>query len=158
MSHGTLLTMLRFSVKTYHAMNCLTELASAQHQNRWLSISCLAAKNGVSTALLEQIFLRLRKAGYLTSIRGPKGGYRLAHPAEEIKLSDLIEVIEGKVYFQRCKGQRNCTNQQVCRSHHFLEALDKAWQGKLQKLTLYELLDHAHFAIAKQQAATRCTR
>jgi len=55
----------------------------------------IALRQGVPARYLEQIFQRLRRAGLVTSKRGPGGGYQLARPAAEITLRNVVEAVEG---------------------------------------------------------------
>jgi len=55
----------------------------------------IGARQGIPARYLEQIFQRLRRAGIVTSKRGPGGGYLLARPASEITLRHVVEAVEG---------------------------------------------------------------
>ena len=55
----------------------------------------IGARQGIPARYLEQIFQRLRRAGLVTSKRGPGGGYLLARPAAEITLRHVVEAVEG---------------------------------------------------------------
>ena len=57
----------------------------------------IGERQGIPTRYLEQIFQRLRRAGLVTSKRGPGGGYMLARPAGEILLSEVIVAVEGSL-------------------------------------------------------------
>jgi Rrf2 family protein len=55
----------------------------------------LAQAQQIPPKFLESILLQLRRAGIVTAQRGPEGGYRLARPADEISLAEVIRVIDG---------------------------------------------------------------
>ncbi len=55
----------------------------------------IGVRHGIPPRYLEQIFQRLRRAGLVTSKRGPGGGYLLARPAAEITLREVVEAVEG---------------------------------------------------------------
>jgi len=57
----------------------------------------IAERQGIPARFLEQIFQDLKRAGLVTSKRGPKGGYLLARPIEEIRLGDIVRALEGPV-------------------------------------------------------------
>ena len=61
-----------------------------------------AEKMEVSTAHLSKVFQRLAKAGIVTAVRGPKGGYLLGRPLSEIRLLDVLEAIEGPMRLSSC--------------------------------------------------------
>ena len=56
----------------------------------------------VSAAHLSKVFQRLAKAGIVTAVRGPKGGYLLGRPLSEIRLLDVLEAIEGTMRLSDC--------------------------------------------------------
>jgi len=60
-----------------------------------VSVQEIAEKTGASEAHLSKVFQRLSRAGLVNSMRGPKGGFALARPAEEITLLDIFTAIEG---------------------------------------------------------------
>ena len=72
-------------------------------RNRAMQIKEIAAMTQVSHSYLEQLLSALRKGGLVTSIRGANGGYKLAKPAHEITVLEIIEVLEGPL----CKIEGN---------------------------------------------------
>jgi len=75
------------SAKVDYAVRALCSLASADHA---LTAEALAQSQGLPAKFLESILNDMRRAGLLTSQRGPDGGYRLARPAQEITVADVI--------------------------------------------------------------------
>lgn len=57
----------------------------------------ISERQGIPARFLEQIFQDLKKAGLVASKRGPRGGYQLARPPEEIRVGDIIRALEGPV-------------------------------------------------------------
>jgi len=72
-------------------------------RSRAMQIKEIAAMTQVSHSYLEQLLSALRKGGLVNSIRGANGGYKLAHPAHEITVLEIIEVLEGAL----CKIEGN---------------------------------------------------
>ena len=72
-------------------------------RNRAMQIKEIAAMTQVSHSYLEQLLSALRKGGLVTSIRGANGGYKLARPAHEITVLEIIEFLEGAL----CKIEGN---------------------------------------------------
>ena len=62
-----------------------------------IALKSVARREHISEKYLEHLFASLKKAGLIHSVRGAQGGYRLARPAEEITLGDIIRVLEGPV-------------------------------------------------------------
>ncbi len=87
---------MKLSTKGRYAMVAMVDLVlelekpDIQH----LSLAEIARRQNVSLAYLEQLFVKLRRAGLVESVRGPGGGYRLARPASEIRVSEVLEAVE----------------------------------------------------------------
>lgn len=64
---------------------------------RHVSLAEIARRQDVSQAYLEQLFVKLRRAGLVVSVRGPGGGYRLAREPEDIRVADVLEAVEESV-------------------------------------------------------------
>jgi Rrf2 family iron-sulfur cluster assembly transcriptional regulator len=87
---------MKLSTKGRYAMVALTDLASMP-AGTVVSLSDLSARQKISLTYLEQLFVRLRRAGLVDSVRGPGGGYRLARPASDIRVSDVLEAVDETV-------------------------------------------------------------
>jgi Rrf2 family protein len=85
-----------FSAKTEYGLLSLLELASIHSQGGVLQVAEIAQRQGIPDRYLEQMLTSLRRASILRSIRGPKGGYQLARPPAEIRLSDVVHALEGE--------------------------------------------------------------
>ncbi|MGY6695143.1 MAG: Fe-S cluster assembly transcriptional regulator IscR [Roseinatronobacter sp.] len=87
---------MKLSTKGRYAMIALVDLAHAP-ADKLVSLNEIAARQNVSLAYLEQLFVKLRRAGLVDSVRGPGGGYRLARAAEAIRVSEVLEAVEETV-------------------------------------------------------------
>jgi Rrf2 family protein len=85
---------VRVSAKTDYALRALVELA-ASGDGGPVKGERLATSQEIPLRFLENILLQLRHAGLIESRRGADGGYRLARPADEITLADVIRAIDG---------------------------------------------------------------
>jgi Rrf2 family protein len=85
---------MRVSAKTDYALRAAVELATADGDTP-IKGERLATSQSIPLRFLENILLQLRHAGIVESRRGADGGYRLARPAEEITLADVIRAIDG---------------------------------------------------------------
>ena len=85
---------MRVSAKTDYALRAAVELA-AQADGAPVKGERLATSQSIPLRFLENILLQLRHAGIVESRRGADGGYRLARPAAEITLADVIRAIDG---------------------------------------------------------------
>lgn len=87
---------MKLSTKGRYAMVALADIAMQKGDTR-VSLSEIARRQDISLAYLEQLFVRLRRAGLVESVRGPGGGYRLARVPEEIRVSEVLEAVEETV-------------------------------------------------------------
>ena len=87
---------MKLSTRGRYAMVALGDLALAPGADL-VSLTALAQRQDISLAYLEQLFVKLRRAGLVESARGPGGGYRLARPAAEIRVADVLEAVDETV-------------------------------------------------------------
>jgi Rrf2 family transcriptional regulator, iron-sulfur cluster assembly transcription factor len=87
---------MKLSTKGRYAMVALTDLASAP-EGQLLSLSELSKRQDISLPYLEQLFVKLRRAGLVESVRGPGGGYRLGRPASDIRVADILGAVDETV-------------------------------------------------------------
>lgn len=62
-----------------------------------MALKDISKRQKISINYLEQLFVKLRRAGIITSVRGPKGGYKLSKPAKDITIGDILRVVEGPI-------------------------------------------------------------
>lgn len=84
---------MKLSTKGRYAMVALTDLAR-QPGGRLVSLAEIAERQDISLAYLEQLFVKLRRAEIVESVRGPGGGYRLARPVEEIRIAEVLAAVD----------------------------------------------------------------
>lgn len=87
---------MKLSTKGRYAMIALVDLAHAP-PGELISLADIAKRQDVSLAYLEQLFVRLRRAGLVDSVRGPGGGYRLARSADMIRVSEVLQAVDETV-------------------------------------------------------------
>lgn len=94
--------MIGISSKTIYAIAALYELGSIQDKEV-LKIKEIAAKASIPQNFLEQILLALKKQGILISVKGARGGYRLAKDLKDITLKDVVLILESDIFSDSCK-------------------------------------------------------
>lgn len=87
---------MKLSTKGRYAMVALADIALQKGEAR-VSLAEIAGRQDISLAYLEQLFVKLRRAGLVESVRGPGGGYRLARPASDIRVTEVLEAVEETV-------------------------------------------------------------
>jgi Rrf2 family protein len=95
---------MRLSARVDYALRAAAELAAVEDTGAPLSAERLAHAQEISAKFLESILLQLRRGGVVTAQRGPEGGYRLARPAADISLAEIIRVVDGPL--ANVRGQR----------------------------------------------------
>lgn len=87
---------MKLSTKGRYAMVALCDLALSE-QGKLLSLAEISKRQDISLPYLEQLFVKLRRAGLVHSVRGPGGGYRLARPATSIRVSEILGAVDETV-------------------------------------------------------------
>ncbi len=91
---------MKLSTKGRYAMVALADLALADAKSGGddlMSLAQVAQRQSISLPYLEQLFVKLRRAGLVEAVRGPGGGYRLARSPDAIRISEVMEAVEETV-------------------------------------------------------------
>ncbi len=84
---------VKLSTKGRYAIVALADLA-LEGDGRLVSLSEISERQDISLAYLEQLFVKLRRAEIVESVRGPGGGYRLARPPEKIRVAEILQAVD----------------------------------------------------------------
>jgi Rrf2 family iron-sulfur cluster assembly transcriptional regulator len=87
---------MKLSTKGRYAVVALADLA-LQSEGALVNLTEISKRQDISLAYLEQLFVKLRRADLVLSVRGPGGGYRLARPASEIRVVDILSAVDETV-------------------------------------------------------------
>jgi Rrf2 family iron-sulfur cluster assembly transcriptional regulator len=90
---------MKLSTKGRYAMVALADLAL--RGEGLTALAEVSRRQDISLPYLEQLFVKLRRAGLVESVRGPGGGYRLARPAAEIRVADVLAAVDEEVSAMR---------------------------------------------------------
>jgi Rrf2 family protein len=93
-----------FSAKTEYGVRLMVALGR-DVQERPTSLKAVAESEGLPLSYLEHVVASLKRAGLVTSSRGAHGGYRLARPAEEIAMDEVVIALEGVIAPMECFEQ-----------------------------------------------------
>jgi Rrf2 family iron-sulfur cluster assembly transcriptional regulator len=87
---------MKLSTKGRYAMVALVDIA-LQTEGALVTLGDISRRQAVSLPYLEQLFVKLRRAGLVDSVRGPGGGYKLARPTSEIRVVDVLAAVDETV-------------------------------------------------------------
>lgn len=87
---------MRLSTKGRYAITAMLDLALNARDGHKVTLADISEFQGISLSYLEQLFARLRQAKLVQGTRGPGGGYRLARPANEISITDIVIAVDDK--------------------------------------------------------------
>jgi Rrf2 family protein len=109
-----------------------------------ISLRSIAERKDLSEHYLGQVVPDLRKAGLVRSIRGTKGGYVIAKPAEEIIVGEIIRAIDGPVAPVECNRENSlkcCREMSFCAMRQVWRRVHDAVCDVIDNVTLQQLLD-----------------
>jgi Rrf2 family protein len=93
---------MKVSQKTEYGLRAMVAIALMAGQDRPVPLSTIAHSEGIPEQFLDQIVAKLRRAGFVKSVRGVNGGYLLSRPADEISIGALVRVLEGSLAPMGC--------------------------------------------------------
>ena len=132
---------MKLSTKGRYAVTALADIA-LQGEDALVSLADIAERQDISLAYLEQLFVKLRKAGVVESVRGPGGGYRRAAGAAETRISDVMSAVDERLNAMGCKdGGEGCGGTQAyCLTHSLWEQLSSHVYVFLNQTTLADVV------------------
>ena len=119
----------------------------------------IAARERLPVDYVEQILLRLRRAGIVKSTRGARGGYTLARPPHDVSVRDVIAASELTTFDLHCDthpvGEERCSSAQTCSIRPVWMLLQQKIDDVLESVKLADLMDDEVIVRARVGVATR---
>jgi len=132
---------MKLSTRGRYATRALLDLALHQEEEPVL-LKDIAQRQQISLQYLEHLITPLIGAGIVVSTRGPRGGVSLAKLPEEIRLSEVIQLLEGSLAPVECVNNPGiCTRSELCVTRDIWSELKKAMNGVLKSTTLQDLVE-----------------
>ena len=134
---------MKLGTRGRYAVMAMVDLA--RHGNGDpVSLTAIAERQEISLSYLEQLFAKLRRNGLVMSVRGPGGGYRLAHDPDQIRISDIIVAVDESIQALRCtpgeavgcRGDRS-----RCLTHDLWEELSNQIRLYLSSVSLGDVCE-----------------
>ncbi len=134
---------MKLSTKGRYAVMAMADLASHGQDIKAVSLAEISGRQEISLSYLEQLFAKLRRSGLVKSVRGPGGGYRLARPAGETRVADIILAVDEPIAATRCRsGAKGCTSTGArCVTHDLWEELGRQIHVFLASVTLADVVE-----------------
>ena len=134
---------MRLSTKGRYAVMAMVDLAK-HGTGEPISLAEIAERQEISLSYLEQLFAKLRTASLVKSVRGPGGGYLLAHGAAGTRVSDIILAVDEPIRATRCTpgAPMGCSgNKSRCLTHDLWEELGNQIHLYLSSVTLADICE-----------------
>jgi len=131
---------MKLSTRSRYGTRMLLDLA--QHYNQGpVQLGEIAKRQNISLKYLEQIIIPLKKAHYVESVRGPKGGHLLAKPPELITVGEVVALLEEGTSLVECAEHAElCERSPNCPTRLIWREAAQAMFDKLKAITLADLL------------------
>lgn len=134
---------MKISAQEEYGLRCLVQLATLADGDS-LTLPQIAEREGISAANAGKLMWLLNKAGFVSSTRGTKGGYFLARPASEIRLSEIIRVLDEEVINKHCDSYTgvldSCVHKGDCGIRPVIVGLHEIVENALSRITLAQLV------------------
>ncbi|TET17129.1 MAG: Rrf2 family transcriptional regulator [Dehalococcoidia bacterium] len=133
--------MMKLSTKGQYGARAMVELALHYGEGPIL-LKDIAKRQQISERYLEHLILSLKVAGLVKSMRGARGGFSLAKPPSQIRLSEIIQIVEGSIAIVECVDDPNlCSRADLCVTRDIWAEMKKAINGVLESTTLQDLVE-----------------
>ncbi len=132
---------MKLSTRGQYATRALIDLAL--HQNEVpIMLKDISRRQQISQRYLEHLITPLIAAGIIVSTRGPKGGIALAKPPEEIRLDEVIQLLEGTIAPVECVSNPDvCMRSQSCATREVWDELKRTMTEFLRSVTIRDLME-----------------
>ena len=143
---------MKISTRGRYALRLMIDLA-LNGSDQYVTIRSVSERQGISYKYLEQMITVLSRAGYVKSIRGSQGGYKLARPAEEYTVGMILRLIEGSLVPVACMEDEpnQCPRSAECVTLDVWKQLGDAINSVLDNITLADLVNKTRAKMKVQE-------
>ncbi len=134
---------MKLSAKSRYGTRLMLDMAQ-HYQQGPIHLAQVATRQGISVKYLEQIIIPLKKADYIQSVRGPKGGHTLALAPEKITVGEIVALLEEGTSLAECSNNdQACERSQTCLTRWLWKEAGRALFDKLYSITLADVMNGA---------------
>jgi len=132
---------LKLSTRARYGTRALLDLALHRNDNP-VQLKDIASRQDISLHYLEHIIAPLVGSGIVKSVRGARGGVKLTIPPDELKLSEVVRLLEGDTTPVECIDNPECCNRSDwCVTRDVWNEMKQAIDEKLNSITLQDLVE-----------------
>lgn len=135
---------MRITSSSEYGTRIMVQLARA-YGNGPVAAKDLSDRENIPRDYVDQILMRLRRAGLVGSQRGAAGGYALSRPPADIHMADIVRAVEGHIFEDVCEkyadGQSACRHQGACGIRPVWHRLALQVEGFLKQVKLSQLIE-----------------
>lgn len=134
---------MKLGTRARYAVMAMVDLAG-HGDGEPVPLAEIARRQEISLAYLEQLFARLRRSGLVKSVRGPGGGYLLAHHRKDTRIADIIIAVDEPLDAVRCKAGEavGCRGDRGrCLTHDLWEELGRQIHLYLSSVSLADVCE-----------------
>lgn len=135
---------MKLSARGHYGLIAMAYLAQREDEGP-IPIKTIAISEQIPDQFLEQILFSMRKAGLVTAVRGPRGGYRLSRPSDRITAGEVIRALEGPIAPVEClhleAAEDCCSKTESCTTKFVWEKLRDTMVSVLDNITLREIVE-----------------
>jgi Rrf2 family iron-sulfur cluster assembly transcriptional regulator len=147
---------MKLTTKGRYAVQALADIA-AYGEGGPVAAGEVALRQGISAGYLEQLLGKLRRANMVDSVRGVAGGFRLARPARDIRIADIVAAADEEIKTTACGGKSaGCAGASArCLTHDLWDELGRQIDIFLNAVTLEDVLERRVLGMAAVNAPLR---
>ena len=140
---------MKLSTKGRYGLRALIDLAvycTDEAAEETVSIQSIAKRQNIYDRYLEQLMGKLRRAVLVVSVRGAGGGYRLARPASEISVGEVLRVLEGNLDAVTCPGngeEQGCEEADMCVTRYVWKRINDSITQAVDTIMIEQLVEES---------------
>ena len=143
---------MKISTKGRYGLRAMIDMALYSKEEA-VSIQSIAKRQNISDGYLEQLVRKLKKEGLVIGIRGAQGGYRLAKPADEISVGDVLRALEGSIDAVSCGMGNNehCQGEDLCVTRYVWQRINESIRETVDSIMISQLVEESRKKLDKGQ-------
>jgi Rrf2 family transcriptional regulator, iron-sulfur cluster assembly transcription factor len=131
---------MKLSTRSRYGTRLILDMAQ-RYEDGPIQLGAIAKRQGISVKYLEQLIIPLKKANYVKSVRGARGGHMLARSPDDITVGEIVALLEGGIRLTDCiEDPEVCNRSDQCLTRLVWKEATQAIHDKLNAITLSDLL------------------